>query len=523
MAAAPKIPPHHFVKWIMACVSSVYFTIHMNGSESQKIEGGRGLRQGDPLSPILFVIVMEYFSRLMKGVSQRSDYHHHPGCKQLNISHIMFADDLLIFSRPDKQSLEAVMSALKSFEQSAGLRANLQKSQLVLGGCNSYLQQQALQITGLPEHTFPLKYLGVPITASRLTKLECRSLVEKMTARVQLWSTRNISYAGRARLINNVLFGMFAYWASIFIMPKEILVQLTKLCRNYLWGGSAEYKNAPHVSWQQACKPKKHGGLGLTDLETWNRAKIASAVWAVAEKRDLLWVKWVHERYLKNTNWWEYSPRKDSSWCWRKICKVKDDFHAGRLQQPWTWDTCRYKVSKGYTWLMGGMEAVNWQHIIWAKPNIPRAAFISWVAIHNKLPTTSRLASFGFQSPSTCVLCRAASEDQTHLFFTCVYARQIWEALHRWWDCTPMAEDMHSCIQHLLGSKIPRRKLHITSTVITSAVYFIWYARNSAIFKGTEIAAHATIQQIKCQVRDRFLFIATANKPYTKYIDRLIS
>ncbi|KAJ8419301.1 hypothetical protein Cgig2_027983 [Carnegiea gigantea] len=88
----------------------------------------------------------------------------------------------------------------------AGLKANLQKSQMVLGGCNQSLQRECLQATGLTESTFPLKYLGVPITASRLTKIECRSLVNKITSRVHTWSIRNISFAGRARLINSVVF-----------------------------------------------------------------------------------------------------------------------------------------------------------------------------------------------------------------------------------------------------------------------------------------------------------------------------
>jgi len=75
----------------------------------------------------------------------------------------------------------------------------------VLGGCNTNLQQQCLQITRLQNSSFPLTYLGVPITASRLTKIECASLVEKIIARVHLWAARNISFAGRARLINSVI------------------------------------------------------------------------------------------------------------------------------------------------------------------------------------------------------------------------------------------------------------------------------------------------------------------------------
>ena len=72
-------------------------------------------------------------------------------------------------------------------------------------------------------------YLGVPITASRLTKIECARLVEKIVARVQLWATRNISFVGRVRLINGVIFGMSTYWFSIFLLPNEVTEKITNL------------------------------------------------------------------------------------------------------------------------------------------------------------------------------------------------------------------------------------------------------------------------------------------------------
>ena len=104
-----------------------------------------------------------------------------------------------------------MMDALNSFSATVGLKTNLQKSQMVMGGCSANLQQQCIQTTRLKESTFPLTYLGVPISASRFIKVECASLVEKIIARVHLWATRNISFAGRARLINSVIFGMYTY------------------------------------------------------------------------------------------------------------------------------------------------------------------------------------------------------------------------------------------------------------------------------------------------------------------------
>jgi len=82
-----------------------------------------------------------------------------------------------------------------------------------------------------------MRYLGVPITASRLSKMECQILADKIIGKIRQWSTRNISFVGRAQLINSVVFGMYSFWASIFILPKEVIDNVNQLCRNCLWGG----------------------------------------------------------------------------------------------------------------------------------------------------------------------------------------------------------------------------------------------------------------------------------------------
>jgi len=202
--------PTIFTKWVMACLTSVHFTVHLNGQDQGSFKGGKGLRQVGPLSPLLFVVSMEYLSRLLLKVSRDPQFRFHPSCN-LGLTHLIFADDLIIFSKADPPSLRLIMTALNSFHQCTSLEANLQKSHMVLGGAPCELQNLCLQETGFPQCQLPLKYLRVPITANRLTKIECSSLVEKIIAKVHTLGTRNISYAGRAVLVNSVIFGMYSY------------------------------------------------------------------------------------------------------------------------------------------------------------------------------------------------------------------------------------------------------------------------------------------------------------------------
>ena len=140
--------PEIFIKRIMACVTSVTPSINLNGQECGSFEGGRGLREGDPLSPLFFVRAMKYLSRLIGNMSSRPDFCFHPKCKALKITHLMFADDLIIFCKADPKSLQLVFQTLQRFHESAGLKTNLQKSQIVFGGCLQELQRQCLNISG---------------------------------------------------------------------------------------------------------------------------------------------------------------------------------------------------------------------------------------------------------------------------------------------------------------------------------------------------------------------------------------
>jgi len=92
---------------------------------------------------------------------------------------------------------------------------------------------------------------------------------------------------------------MFNYWALIFILPQEVIDQMNKLYKNYLWGGRADYQRSPLISWHTTCTPRKYEGMGLKNLGAWNKACIAKIIWFIAMKKDILWVKQMNEKYLK--------------------------------------------------------------------------------------------------------------------------------------------------------------------------------------------------------------------------------
>jgi len=87
--------------------------------------------------------------------------------------------------------------------------------------------------------------------------------------------------------------------------------------------GSADSSKTPSISWQHICRKKAYKRLGLKDFKLWNKATNAELVWAISMKKDTLGVRWVHGRYIKEHTWWDYNPKPNCSWYWKKVCQIK--------------------------------------------------------------------------------------------------------------------------------------------------------------------------------------------------------
>lgn len=128
--------PDLFIKWVFLGVCSPKFSIQINGSPEGYFEGIRGLRQGDLISPALFVLGMKYFSRMMRHLTREKDFRYHPKYRQIKLTHLLFANDVLIFARGDRPSVRLVKQLLDTFAATSGLKISAEKYSLFLGGVN---------------------------------------------------------------------------------------------------------------------------------------------------------------------------------------------------------------------------------------------------------------------------------------------------------------------------------------------------------------------------------------------------
>ncbi|KAL0423656.1 UNVERIFIED_CONTAM: putative mitochondrial protein [Sesamum radiatum] len=147
--------PPLFISWIMECVSTTSFSVALNDSLHGLFPGQKGLRQGDPMSPALFLLCMEYFSRLIKRNTSNSDSNFHLKCEKLKITHLLFADDLTLFSRGDLPSIHILMECLQEFRDVSGLAVNTTKSNIFTAGIQDDILDGILAMTEFAR-VFPL-------------------------------------------------------------------------------------------------------------------------------------------------------------------------------------------------------------------------------------------------------------------------------------------------------------------------------------------------------------------------------
>ncbi|KAL3518813.1 hypothetical protein ACH5RR_021402 [Cinchona calisaya] len=134
---------------------------------------------------------------MMKYNIQKFGFDFYPRCWQLEISHLIFADDLFLLSAGTKLSMIVFKHTMEDFEAISGLRSNLQKCNLFAVSNTNGLYQEFFVFSGINKAIHPVTYLGVPLLSSKLGNRDCNVLVDKMVKRLKSWANKKLSYRGR--------------------------------------------------------------------------------------------------------------------------------------------------------------------------------------------------------------------------------------------------------------------------------------------------------------------------------------
>ncbi|GAU22999.1 hypothetical protein TSUD_98280 [Trifolium subterraneum] len=282
-------------KWIRECVSTATASVLVNGSPTDEFPLERGLRQGDPLSPFMFLLAAEGLNVMMQAMIQSSLFTGYSIGTKLPtlVSHHQFADDTLLLGAKSWANVCALRAVLVLFEAVSGLKVNFHKSMLV--GVNiieSWLAEAAC-VLGCRVGVVPFMYLGLPI-------------------------------GGEPRLLlKSVLTSLPVYALSFFKAPSGIISSIESLLTNFFWGGCEDKRKIPWISWNIVCLRKEDGGLGVRQLREFNVALLGKWCWRALVDKTGLWYRVLAARYGEHAGRVREGGRNRSTW-WKEIVRLRD-------------------------------------------------------------------------------------------------------------------------------------------------------------------------------------------------------
>ncbi len=215
--------------------------------------------------------------------------------QQVVISHLLFANDTLLFCDADLHQLASLCLAFTWFEAIYGLKINLGKSEIVLVGEVSNINI-LVDILGCHLGSFPMKYLGMPLRASYKEKNIWNPILEKVEKRLVGWKHLYLSKGRRVTLLKSTLSCLSTYYLSPFPMSSSVANCLEKLQRYFLWGGLEEEKHFHLVRWEKVCMLFQNGGLAIKNLHLFNQALLGKWTWHFGTERNHILRKFIEPK-----------------------------------------------------------------------------------------------------------------------------------------------------------------------------------------------------------------------------------
>ncbi|KAK9757360.1 hypothetical protein RND81_01G157000 [Saponaria officinalis] len=326
-----------------------------------------------------------------------------------------------------------------------------------------------------------------------LTSEMYNGLLSKIMTVIPHWSVNLLTYAGKVQLINSVVFGLQSFWCASILLPKIVVNQINKMCRNFFWSSDTRTRLV-FKSWSSMCLPRTEGGFDIREILAWNKALLAKLLWNLDRKSSGIWVTWIHAYYLNKADIWRIAPSSVHSESFRSILKIRDLCidKLGTIISAQTWlrnclSATGFSVSKAYDLFRDRGNSIPWACVLHGKAIIPSHGLISTLAGQRKLPTIDSLCQRGIYLINRCCLCKNHCESHRHLFFNCSYSKEVWNAMISWMSLSHRSAYL---ISELYWTQRRGKKKHWKTNwfrgSLSATVYYLWSERNNRIFEGRE-------------------------------------
>ncbi|CAA7023627.1 unnamed protein product [Microthlaspi erraticum] len=317
--------------WIRSCISSVSYQMLLNGEAKGHISPSRKLRQGDPLSPFLFIILTEALVAQLRGAKEEGRV---TGLKiarnSLAISHLLFAYDSLFFCKANVQQCAEILKIINTYGQASGQQLNTAKSSIFFGNKVPNDQRYDLKRTlGITKEGGMGMYLGLPEKIFGSKKQVFSFIQDRLSKRINSWLAKLLSKGGKEVLIKSVAQALPTYVMSCFLLPQEITKKLQSAISNFWWSTNQSSRGMHWIAWVKICMPLGKGGLGFRDLKNFNLALLAKQLWRLIQYPSSLLARILKGRYFLHTNPLVCQKVNTPSYVWTSLTAARDLLKAG--------------------------------------------------------------------------------------------------------------------------------------------------------------------------------------------------
>ncbi|KAL9684647.1 hypothetical protein QQ045_022088 [Rhodiola kirilowii] len=490
---------------IYRCISNCSYSMKWDGRLYGFFRSSRGVRQGDPLSPSLFVIAMEWFSRVMKAADRfgvlKAYITKRPS---IRINHLLFADDLLIFTNGAKNSFRNLLGIIDDFCAFSGQHLNSSKSLLICPkGFDPSRKMDLLALSSFSEGTLPQVYLGAPLYRGR-TRIDLfDSLVNKVDARIEGWANSLLSMGGRVTLCNAVLSSIGIHSMMVLPVPATILARIASRVANFVWdsGGTWSFLEKKTL-WARFSKGRFK--VGERGSGIWNafhhliEAIQGGSSWKIGRGNTLLsefcWR--VGGSVPPNMGQLPISNLLASPTILRDILSTLPAGESKMLQRATlgiTTDRClwhgkdNFSVKAFRAFGQTVYPSLTWASMIWRSWIPPKISFFIWRLFQRAIPTDDAIKRVGIPIASRCVCCASPHEESAnHLFFNGDWGRNLWLFLARLFN-KPRVHGLKGLAHAWLASKHNDLMACLAPALAMCGMWELWRARNSSIFEGKTV------------------------------------